>query len=77
MSEMSLQLGVQFQLLKTNLVAVYEKNGNDSSFLLVPAKLDDVGSTTLSDMLKDLQEAFGNQVNQKDRRWPRVVKYWK
>lgn|GEM_PF-4597893 len=62
---MSLQLGVQFQLLKTNLVAVYEKNGNDSSFLLVPAKLDDVGSTTLSDMLKDLQEAFGNQVNQK------------
>ncbi|NTE18891.1 hypothetical protein G6M26_10205 [Agrobacterium tumefaciens] len=63
MSAMSLQLGVQFQLLKTNLVAVYEKNGAESSFLLTPTNPDEVGRATLGEMVKDLSEAFGSEVN--------------
>jgi len=63
MSDMNLQLGVQFQLLKTKLVAVYEKAGNDSSFLLMPTNLEEVGSATLGEMIQDLTTAFGNEVN--------------
>ncbi len=60
---MNLQLGVQFQLLKTKLVAVYEKAGNDSSFLLIPTNLEEVGSATLEEMIQDLTAAFGSEVN--------------
>jgi len=60
---MSLQLGVQFQLLKTNLVAVYEKKGEESAFLLAPTSPDEVGSATLGEMVQDLKDAFGSNVN--------------
>ncbi|MEH3114794.1 hypothetical protein [Pedobacter terrae] len=60
---MSLQLGVQFQLLKTNLIAVYEKKGQASSFLLVPTNLDEVGSATLGEMINDLKEAFKDSID--------------
>lgn len=60
---MNLQLGVQFQLLKTKLVAVYEKAGNDSSFLLMPTNLEEVGSATLGEMIQDLTAAFSNSVD--------------
>ncbi|SDH59077.1 hypothetical protein SAMN05421827_13031 [Pedobacter terrae] len=67
---MSLQLGVQFQLLKTKLVAIYEKAGekagDKSSFLLAPTNPDEVGSATLGEMVKDLTEAFGSEVNTDD-----------
>lgn len=66
MSEMNLQLGVQFQLLKTKLVAVYEKDNTVSSFLLVPTNPDEVGSATLGEMIEDLTEAFGNEVDTDD-----------
>jgi hypothetical protein len=66
MSDMSLQLGVQFQLLKTKLVAIYEKAGEKSSFLLAPTNPDEVGSATLGEMVKDLTEAFGSEVNTDD-----------
>lgn len=60
---MNLQLGVQFELLKTKLVAVYEKAGQESSFLLVPTNPDAVGSATLKDMLSDLTAAFDSSVD--------------
>ncbi|WP_450091360.1 hypothetical protein [Pedobacter suwonensis] len=60
---MNLQLGVQFQLLKTKLVAVYEKAGNDSSFLLMPTNLEEVGSATLGEMMQDLTTAFSDSVD--------------
>ncbi|SFA55671.1 hypothetical protein SAMN04488511_11516 [Pedobacter suwonensis] len=63
MSDMNLQLGVQFQLLKTKLVAVYEKAGNDSSFLLMPTNLEEVGSATLGEMMQDLTTAFSDSVD--------------
>jgi hypothetical protein len=63
MSDMSLQLGVQFQLLKTKLVAVYEKKGSESSFLLMPTNLEEVGSATLGEMIQDLTDAFKDSVD--------------
>ncbi|MCX2494918.1 hypothetical protein OQX63_15620 [Pedobacter sp. PF22-3] len=63
MSDMSLQLGVQFQLLKTKLVAVYEKKGTVSSFLLTPTNPDEIGSVTLGEMMEDLTKAFGTGVD--------------
>ncbi len=63
MSEMNLQLGVQFQLLKTDLVAIYEKNGTKSAFLLSPTDIKERNAVSLADMVADFTNAFGNQVN--------------
>ena len=65
MSDMSLQLGVQFQLLKTKLVAVYEKTGEESSFLLVPMDIKEVNSVSLKEMKDDFKAAFSSEISAK------------
>ncbi len=62
---MSLQLGVQFQLLKTNLVAVYEKTGAESAFLLAPMDIKDFKSVSLKEMMVDFKAAFISDDNAK------------
>lgn len=62
---MSLQLGIQFQLLKTKLVAVYEKTGEKSAFLLAPMDIKDVKSVSLKEMMDDFKAAFINDDNAK------------
>jgi len=62
---MSLQLGVQFQLLKTKLVAVYEKTGEESSFLLVPMDIKEVNSVSLKEMKDDFKAAFSSEISAK------------
>lgn len=55
---MNMQLGAQFQLLKTNLVAVYEKEGETNRFLLAPMDIKEVNKVTLTEMIDDLGKAF-------------------
>ncbi|MBE5321625.1 hypothetical protein IM793_20855 [Pedobacter sp. MR2016-19] len=62
---MSLQLGVQFQLLKTKLVAIYEKTGAESSFLLAPMDIKEVNSVSLKEMKDDFKAAFSSEITAK------------
>lgn len=57
-NEMNMQLGVQFQLLKTSLIAVYEKQGTTNRFLLSPMNIEELTQVTLDDMLNDFKSAF-------------------
>lgn len=55
---MNLALGANFELLKTNLAAVFEKDDNGSRVLLAPTKVENPTSVTLDEMKKDFQKAF-------------------
>lgn len=61
---MNLALGANFDLLKTNLAAVFEKDDNGSKILLVPTKIDSPTPVTLGEMINDFKKAFG--MNEED-----------
>lgn len=56
---MELTFGVNFDLLKNNLVAIYEKGKDSSKILLTPTKVDHPASVTFGEMIDDVQRAFG------------------
>ncbi len=45
--KMNLALGINFDLLKTNLSATYEKSGEGSKILLLPTKVTSPNSVSL------------------------------
>lgn len=61
---MNLALGVNFDLLKTNLSAMFEKDDKGSKILLLPTKVDSPNPVTLGEMVEDFKKAFG--MNEKD-----------
>lgn len=56
---MNLALGANFDLLKTNLSAMFEKDDNGSKILLLPTKIDSPTPVTLGEMVEDFKNAFG------------------
>lgn len=56
---MNLALGVNFDLLKANLAAVFEKDEKGSRILLAPTKTDSPTPVTLKEMTEDFKKAFG------------------
>lgn len=52
-------LGINFDLLKTNLAAMYEKNEEGSKILLLPTTVNSPTSVTLEEMIKEFNKAFG------------------
>lgn len=56
---MNLALGANFDLLKTNLSAVFEKDADGSKILLAPTKIDSPTPVTLGEMMDDFKKAFG------------------
>lgn len=61
---MNLALGVNFDLLKTNLAAMYEKDSTGSKILLLPTTVNSPNPVTLDEMLADFKNAFG--MNEED-----------
>lgn len=55
---MNLALGANFELLKTNLTGVFEKDDKGSRVLLAPTKVDNPTSVTLEEMIVDFKKAF-------------------
>lgn len=56
---MNLALGANFDLLKTNLSAVFEKDNKGSKILLLPTKINSPTAVTLGEMISDFKSAFG------------------
>ena len=56
---MNLALGANFDLLKTNLSAMFEKDEKGSKILLIPTKINSPVSVTLGEMVADFKSAFG------------------
>lgn len=56
---MNLALGANFDLLKTNLAAVFEKDEKGSKILLIPTKVNSPTPVTLGEMIADFKKAFG------------------
>lgn len=56
---MNLALGINFDLLKTNLAAMYEKDSTGSRILLLPTAVNSPNPVTLDEMIKDFKNAFG------------------
>lgn len=52
-------VGLNFDLLKTNLVAMYEENEKGSEILLLPTKVDSPTSVTFEEMIKDFKNVVG------------------
>lgn len=61
---MNLALGVNFDLLDTNLSAMFEKDDKGSKILLLPTKVDSPNPVKLGKIVEDFQKAFG--MNEKD-----------
>lgn len=57
--EMNLAFGVNFDLLKTNLSAIYEKDDAGSRVLLLPTKLDSSETVSLGEMIDDFKKVLG------------------
>lgn len=57
--EMNLALGVNFDLLKTNLSAIYEKSDEGNKVLLFPTKVDSPNPVTFGEMITDFKKTFG------------------
>lgn len=55
---MNLALGANFDLLKTNLAAIFEKDEKGSKTLLTPTKIDSPTPVTLGEMIADFKRAF-------------------
>lgn len=56
---MNLALGANFDLLKTNLAAMFEKDEKGTKMLLIPTKIDSPVPVTLGEMVADFKNAFG------------------
>lgn len=56
---MNLAVGVNFDLLKTNLSAMYEKDESGSKILLLPTKVDSPKTVSFGEMIKEFKEAIG------------------
>lgn len=56
---MNLALGANFNLLKTNLAAMFEKDETSNKILLVPTKINSPTPVTLKEMVDDFKSAFG------------------
>lgn len=56
---MNLAFGVNFDLLKTNLAAAFEKDDNGSRILLSPTKVTEPSTVTFEEMLKEFKEVLG------------------
>lgn len=65
--EMKLVLGLNFNLLKTNLTAMYEKNENGSRILLLPTKVNSPTPVTLEEITQDFERAFKNNNDNNDK----------
>lgn len=55
---MNVALGANFELLKTNLTAVFEKDEQGSRVLLAPTKVENPTSVQLDEMIADFKKAF-------------------
>lgn len=64
---MNLALGANFNLLKTNLAAVFEKDEKGSKILLIPTKVDSPTPVTLDEMIADFKSAFGMSDGDSDK----------
>ncbi len=64
--KMNLALGINFDLLKTNLSATYEKSGEGSKILLLPTKVTSPNSVTLGEMVAEFKSAFGMEDAEKN-----------
>ena len=56
--EMNFAFGVNFDLLKTKLSAIYEKDDMGSRVLLLPTKLDSSETVSLEEMIKDFEKVL-------------------
>ncbi len=65
--DMNLALGINFDLLKTNLAAVLEKDEKGSKILLVPTKVDSPTPVTLGEMIADFKSAFNMSKEDSDK----------
>ena len=64
---MNLALGANFDLLKTNLAAVFEKDEKGNKILLVPTKIDSPTPVTLGEMIEDFKNTFGMSKEDSDK----------
>jgi hypothetical protein len=56
--KMNLALGVNFDLLGTNLAGIYQKNGNTSEILLMPTVVNSSNAISLEDITKEFASVF-------------------
>lgn len=56
---MNLAVGVNFDLLKTNLSAMYEKTDKGSRILLMPTTVTAPKTVTMGEMVAEFQKSFG------------------
>ncbi len=56
---MNLVLGVNFDLLKTNLAAIYEKTDQKSALLVMPITVNSPNTVKLGEMVDEFKDAFG------------------
>lgn len=48
------QAAITFELVNTNLVALYKKDGANNTFLVIPTDKEPSGGMTIADMVKDI-----------------------
>ncbi|MDE6844566.1 MAG: hypothetical protein K2J99_02195 [Lachnospiraceae bacterium] len=48
------QAAITFELVNTNLVALYKKDGNNNTFLVIPTDKEPSGGMTIADMIDDI-----------------------
>lgn len=56
---MNLVFGVNFDLLKTNLTAIYEKTDQKSALLVMPTTVNSPNTVKLGEMVDEFKNAFG------------------
>jgi hypothetical protein len=56
--KMNLAVGLNFDLLKTNLAAMFENDESGSKILLLPTKVDSPSTVSLNEMVDEFKEAF-------------------
>lgn len=50
------QAAITFELVNTNLVALYKKDGENNTFLVIPTDKEPSGGMTIADMVKDIND---------------------
>ena len=58
-NDMNLAVGVNFDLLQTNLSAMYEKTDKGSRILLMPTTVTAPKTVTMDEMVAEFQKSFG------------------
>lgn len=58
-NDMNLAVGVNFDLLQTNLSAMYEKTDKGSRILLMPTTVTAPKTVTMGEMVAEFQKSFG------------------